>query len=250
MSDWEIALYQTYSLWDYCDTEYGDGYRAQKRAKTYIEGAFEAIRNDYSDVPDHTVTVLTPSSTPNAPQQAIRPDFTSKHPCYTGLGDINYDNLVQWFSDWTGCKDEVRGQHCTALLTNGSNDGGGLGQTAKDYNHAGASTGRFIGDLPSTYDRYGPEKPDTNNAHDAMGTLMHEIGHSLQSFNNDADSDGMHHDVGYYDSYYDSMTPMGITNGDNECSDPNGSSSYVELCWSECSVKHWDYNNDEDPNDP
>lgn len=135
-------------------------------------------------------------------------------------------------------------------MTNGSNDGGGIGQTAKEHNHAAASTGRFIADLPSSYDQFGPKKNDENNAHDAMGTLLHEIGHSLQSFNNDVGSDGMHHDVGYYDSFNDSMTPMGIINGYNECGDPNGSHSNVELCWSQCAVKHWDYNNDEDPNDP
>lgn len=71
MSEWQIALYETNSLWNHCDTEYGDGFRAQKRAKTYIEGAFEAIRNQYPDVPNHTVDVLTPTQTPNAPSRRL-----------------------------------------------------------------------------------------------------------------------------------------------------------------------------------
>ncbi|WP_144240132.1 hypothetical protein [Haladaptatus cibarius] len=249
MVTWEIALYISDRVHYEGINNYGDGYRAQSRAKTYIEGAFEVIRNEYSNGSDYYVDILEPTETVPAPQSAIRDSFTANYPCHGIDQEISYDNLVQWFSDWTSCStDRVRANNCTVLLTYGSTPGGGIGQTSgdKDYLHAGISAGKFLGDLPSTYNRYRSKSIDS---YDAMGTVMHEIGHSLQSFNGekDGEGDGMHHDVGFYDSSKDSLTPMGINGSINECGDPNGNRSQIELCWSECAVNHWDYDNDNDP---
>lgn len=69
----EVVVYQTSNLTSYCYSEYGDEWRSQKRAKLFIEGAF--------DQSQHSVDVLTPSNSINAPQEKVNEQFTAISPC-------------------------------------------------------------------------------------------------------------------------------------------------------------------------
>lgn len=67
----DVRVYETRALYDHCDTELGDGFQAQKRAKTYIEGAF-------SNVEEHSVNVTTYSEPIHAPRQKVQGELDKR----------------------------------------------------------------------------------------------------------------------------------------------------------------------------
>ena len=87
MTTFEITIYQTNALYWHCDDLYGDATRAQKRAKTYLQGAF-----NYSP---HNMQVSLGDQTIGAPQEKVLDTVeVDTAPC-TNISGGNYENLGQ-----------------------------------------------------------------------------------------------------------------------------------------------------------
>lgn len=211
----EVAVYQTSNLTSYCYSEYGDSWRAQKRAETYISGAFNQSQ--------HTVTVSTPSFEVNAPQEKVRKQFDAEEPC--GTWQLTYDNLSQWWDDRKeNCSDLSHSSDVDLLLTGYD---GEEGLCVGDQS-AASEGGIHIADLPSSYYEYGCTRP-----YDSMQTALHEMAHGIMN----GGADGFEeHEVGNTIdiSGKKCRTPFATPGKDNECGE------YVEdyecdaMQYSEC----------------
>lgn len=209
MTDYEMCIYQSQELTDYCETEYGDPHRAIDRAETFLKGAFQNI--DFN-----TVSFVDSSTDLHCPQQAIRQSFETMCPCDTGY-TCSYDHLTAWFKETLECNGYQEGADSTLLLTNGDKPNGGLAY--KTGNKAAASTGAHVAGLPSSYEKYGQ-----NTSFEGMETAFHEIGHNILQAGFDDDGDGVdQHDTGiitlWYDNYYKS--PLDIEGETNDCGEDN-----------------------------
>lgn len=211
----EVAVYQTSYLTSYCYSEYGDSWRAQTRAKTYIEGAFNHSQ--------HTISVSTPSFEVNAPKEATRQQFDAEDPCATYR--LTYDNLSQWWDDRKeNCSDLTHSNDVDLLLTG---EDGELGVCVGDRS-ASSEGGIHIADLPSSYYDYGCTRP-----YDSMQTALHEMAHGLM----DGGSDGfIEHKVGNTVEISGKMgrTPFATPGEDNECQKYVESYECDAMRYSEC----------------
>lgn len=220
MSHWNIKLWRTYDNHSYCEDQYGDGKIALKRAKTYIEGAFDEIDGEYVDVDINTSPVT------GSPTEKCQESFTTDHPC--GYYDrVHFDSLLKYFQEWLGCNDS-EADHCNMLLTNGNNHPGG-GWSLVKGKYGTVASGYFLPELPSNYVKY----QSKNDAYQAMAATLHEIGHNIMKGGDN------HHQRGATFSTRSGKvnTPMGPVSGStNECDDPHdGSQSNVAMHWSTCS---------------
>lgn len=220
MATFDISIYVTQELYNHCDDEYGDGFRAQKRAKTFIEGA----DNKMSD----NVYVKTPSDVYDAPVDELGNSFDARYPCDQTF-TVSYDGLVQWWKDKVDC-DLGTTDDCDLLLTNG--DSGNHGVTLGNQ-YACAEGGKHIADLPSSYDDRGYGK-----AYNAMETLMHEFAHALMDGKNDDGTTYDEHAVGdslYHDGdYFETMMTNGTIGSNNECDDYVASPDGYAMEWADC----------------
>lgn len=209
----EIAVYQTTKLTNYCYNTYGDSYRAQDRAATYLQGAF-----DYSE---HSVTIRTPSTDISAPQEETNSSFETNYPCTNYLG--TFSNLGGWWdARIESCSDLSHAADCDLLLTNDSGEAG----VAVDNQSACSEGGPNIADLPSSFNLYGCSTP-----YDSMQTALHEVAHTLMSGSFDE------HKVGnvYDHSGTAARTPMATPGEYNECNEYVSSyDNCDEMRWSEC----------------
>lgn len=212
----EVAVYQTAKLSNHCYNEYGDTFRAQKRAKEFIEGAFA-----YSE---HYVNVLTPSDEIYAPQEIVLDSFEDNYPCTNILG--TFSNLGQWWdARIESCSDLSHAGDVDLLLTNYDSEAG----ICVDNQSACAEGGQHVADLPSSHDLYGCTRP-----YDSMQTALHELAHGLMT----GGADGfVEHNTGYtYDhSGTKARTPMANPGGNNECGNyVDNHDGCDEMRWSEC----------------
>jgi len=227
MGSYEIAVYVTDSLYNRCQDNHGDGYIAQTRAKTYLQGAFDRT--------NHSVSFLTPPSTPNAPTEYYSKSFTTACPCDTRY-NCSYEALLGWFQDWVECNNKPKAQDSNILLSNTSNVNGGLAQVpAGTYAHA--QTGRYIARLPPSYEKYGMKE-----SHNGMHTAIEVVGHNLIGSVDDDDGDGgKHHDLAVIKDHgyqKETITGMGIKGSQNECGTYWDTSTIDgnEMAWSDCAV--------------
>lgn len=212
MTTYDISVFITKSLYDYADQQYGDPWRPRDRALKYIKNAVEFFG-------DNTVNRIYPTETPNPPYEC--PDGCANNsfsgPCICDpFYSCSWNNLYDWWKDWykhSSCKDpHTEAQHTNLLLTKAHDCcGRGGGKFAV------AATGKYIGDLPSNYQRavYGTDEAQ------AMWVTLQEVGHSLidEGSASDCDDDNSSssnfaHDFGrVYDpsGWKPYITPMGVT---------------------------------------
>jgi hypothetical protein len=123
----DVAIFETADLHSHCDYNYNDPWRAAKRAKTWIEGAFSNTNN-------WSVSVTIGDETPNPKNEGgCHQEFTQCCLCSCNNSisqDCMYNNLFDYWGDWlweASCKDpHTEATDCNLLLTN-YRDGGGLG---------------------------------------------------------------------------------------------------------------------------
>lgn len=152
---YEIGLWMTDSL------ESNGGVTALQRAKTYIEGAI----NGHTE---HDVLV-TIRDTVSAPTEKTTQEFHAQYPCSSDYQ--KYLSLANWWGDYfVGCG-RTRQRDCDLLITDRSNGGG-----TTVYDHYSTAEASEIKNLPSEYTLAGSSTAFTN-----MNTVLHELGHSLQS---------------------------------------------------------------------
>ena len=239
MSTYEISVYVSRELYDYGDQNYNDGYQAQKRAATFIDGAF--------NLTSHSVDLVTPNDKIPAPVESSHTQFDATCPCGSGSTTCTYDQLVFWWKRYNDCSSTYTADDCNLLLTSTSaTDGGYANDQPGQWGHA--QTGRHICDLSSSYEWAGKK-----SEHDAMHTALEEIGHNLlkspSTVDGDNDGDGSH-DCGQpynYNSNFYAISPMGVNDkeldydgGTNDCNeswnyDPTG----WALRWSYCCYNQW-----------
>ena len=229
MTQFEIAIFETDELHEHCKSEFGrySAYEAAKRARDFVEGAFDRSSQ-------HSVDVSVSYSTPDAPIEnpgCMKDDyFHAYHPCddcechYPS----QYPNLHTWFQDWLegSCGPYTVARDVNILLTDQNGGGCGAGGRTPPVATAG---GAFT--IAKEFDDY-----QTHSTDDVMwdiDTLLEEIGHTLIMNDNgpdmiDDDDDGKDHDSGTiyerttrYGTHYYTMTPMGIT----------GNTSYNNCGW-------------------
>lgn len=228
MSTFNIAVYETKRLYDYCSSEYNDGWRAKKRAETFIEGALN--RWGYSvNFEDTTGHIANPGTEKR--DETFSDDCDLCNP--KGI-DCTY-RVLGWFKEWVECG-RPAGDQSSILLSDTSSPNGGRAYRNGKYAHA--TTGRFVADLPSSYEKHG-----TTDADCGFNTVIHELGHNfMQNTNFDTDGDGEdHHDVAKYHSRVDwyTQTAMDSNGGSNECGDPEKSHRGWEHTWSDCCHDRW-----------
>jgi hypothetical protein len=233
VTSYNIEIFETDELQTSMDDEYNDAWQAAERAETWIKGAFESNSG-------HEATVgIAKDSEPDPGQEGPAGDsFDQGCICAENTYRCSYNNLFDWWGDWlqADCKDPHEdADDCRLLLTDYSR-GGGLG--AGDI--AVACVGQDIAELDSSHHRWGGQ-----SKHNAMDTVLEEIGHALINWDgdnncshSDDDGDGRGHDSGVikYDTTESDygVTPMGIT-GDrcnNNCAD--NSSLNTDYCFSMC----------------
>lgn len=227
MADYEIAVYLTYELQNFGESNYSNPFQAKDRAETFIKGAYD--RHGYS-----VNFVDTTDYSPNPPTEKYNDSFTTACPCHTSY-DCSYDKMCHWFDDWLDCNGP-RGDNVTLIISKTSNTNGGV--------HIGggvchAQTGEYVCELPSSYEKYG-----WNGEDNAMNTVLHEIGHYHMESTRDEDGDGEEeHDVARLFSRVDwyTITAMKIKGSENDCSDTyNNDPSGWEHTWSACCESNWD----------
>lgn len=206
MATYEVSVYVTWDLYNHCDSEYGDGYRAQSRAKTYLEGAFS-----YSS---DSINVQTPTERINTPTEKVLDSFDAQPPC-TNISEGTYNNLGQWWEDRFSYCDDISPSYDVDLLLTSYDSEGGI---CINDQYACAEGGQHVADLPSSHYLYGCTRP-----YNSMQTALHEVAHGLLNHSNE-------HEMGYtYDhSGTKAKTPMATTGQDNVCS------NYVDQddgCW-------------------
>jgi hypothetical protein len=218
MATFEISVYVTVELYQQCNNDYGNGYQAQDRVKTYFEGADNQL--------SHNIEVYTPSKRIYAPTEQVGESFTAEHPC---IGDSGtWDRLVHWWEDYVDC-DLGTTRDCDLLLTNASSSNRGV---ARNNQYACAEGGGHIAELPSSYDDRG-----YNDPYDAMETAMHEFAHCVMdgiddgsSYNEHAVGDTIEHSG----IYYETMMTNEIQDS-NECGqNVNSSDGGYKMRWDDC----------------
>lgn len=231
MAEYEVAVYITDALYNYGQSDFNDGFVAQKRARKYIQGAFDRI--------GHSVSFLTPSATPNAPTQKYDKSFTTACPCDIRY-NCSYGSLLDWFKDWIECNNKPQAADSNLLLSNKETANGGNAYPGGIYAHS--QTGKLIARLPDQYHGYGYKKK-----YNGMETGLHEIAHNLMGDVGDEDQDGAgHHDVasayGHSQTQPDTISAMEVEGSTNDCGyliDTSNVEGY-EMLWSDCCVSNWE----------
>lgn len=144
------------------------------------------------------------------------------------------------------CKGLPKGDQALVFTDCGSTSGGVGGHVAW------TQTGRYLPDLPSSYELYG-----SSNAHDAMSTVLHEIGHRcMQGSCKNYDVSDHHYGKSgeyYVDMYtkHDYLTPMGrwtcVDPDQNACCEDHSitqtedkNTDYdFKMTWSDCCLGTW-----------
>lgn len=225
---YDVAIYISDELYDYGQEEYSDGYVAQDRAATYIDGAFGEI--------SYKVNLTTPNETVWLPTENYNTSFTTSHPCHNET--LDYASILPYFKDWVECKNVYEAADSNILLTaDGNTDGG---RAYLGGNKSVAQTGTHICDLSSRYSLYG-----TESWYDGMHTALHEVGHNHQltqeEYGVSSDDEYDVHNVGNsYDTTSNrTFSPLATPDSTNECNENVPPADDWHQTWSECSVDHW-----------
>lgn len=227
MATYEASVHITTDLHQYGEDNYNDGYIAQDRAATYIQGAF--------DRSSHTVYLNTPPERPNPGAETIDTEYTAACPCNTSF-NCTYNSVVGYYKDWLDCH-SYESKDVNIVISSTSNIGGG--ETCGCGTHAHSQSGQKICDLDSSYQDYGFTDP-----FNAMQTSLHEIGHLLlKAFPSDDDGDGeTQHDMAFVYNHVDgnAVSPMYVNGDENNCSTPvDQIASGKEMRWSGCCEDYW-----------
>lgn len=225
MTEFEVGLYITNTLYHDCNDEFGSGFEGVDQAAEFIEGVFNRSNS-------HSVTVEKSSCRINTPQEGINSSFIAVAPCTSIEG--TWEDLRSWWDYYMNdaeCKSkDIIASDCNLLLTAAS--GGGLSGPRE-----AAAGGIFtVGKNYSGYQSWGSDP-----AFNQVDTFLEELGHSLihtmtdEDYNyvsNKSDGDGtVGHDSGklYERGGRYAITPVGIT----------GDTRYNN-CGTEVNKSRWD----------
>ena len=202
---------------------YGDHLLAARRAKTWIEGAFDHPDNPY------TVSVAVGETVVDPP---------SEDPLESGV-------LRWWDRHHAAGNTDVAAADSNLLLTVGA---GGKAYPGGKRGVVGG--GHLFADLPAEYQSFGSYR-----SHGAMSTVLHELGHNILPLNtyylliaaaNQDDTRVTHHDLGATvenperPGWY-GMTPMLYDNEQNncECNENHGMTPDGHaLFFADCTLRH------------
>lgn len=222
---YELTIFQTQSLHD------NKGNAPKQRVANYAEHIFTNYFPEGAEV--HVA-----EKHPDTPTEDVKTKVSAQRPC-----DDNYmyNDLLFWFELWLECNsgpDTPEAADVNVLLTNKGNGGGRAGPKI-----CGVHDGPDIADAPPVgkFDRY-----RTSDAHDALQTALHEIGHCIIY---DAYSIAEHEtgavtrtDTGWFTNNKHFRTPMGL--GGDDHADVCGNTydrpgdAHWDLVWSECMEAH------------
>jgi hypothetical protein len=226
MTSFDVVLYTSRKLRNYCDNSYGDPNRALKRAETYLKGAMNRVSGHYISVDYETDQIPAPIEF-----YKDSSGFTWNR-CYTG--ETTYNWLQNWFRDYLACEQLPKGGDCTILLTSlyDETDGGVM---ATGDGIGVVCPGRYIAGLPS-YFRYRGTSNNTN----AADTLLHEFGHYAMGSVSKSHQRGDNYPLA--DNGFPTTLSNGLAYGDaNACGQgfyPE-STDGQELIWDDCCTNLW-----------
>lgn len=201
MSHKKVGVWVSRNLYD------ETGYTVRDKAVSYLQNSDSNVSYYYDAVAKPEI-ITAPTEEPNS-------SFDAKYPCDRTF-TISYDNLYDWWQDYTDCELDNLEPDCNLLITNNSGAcGGGRGGGT-----LAVANGNRIENLADglTYD-------DSCAAY-SMGTVLQEVGHCIVNVS-DSDGDG-HGDHDTCDNVYHNseqyITPMGVgyqdeLNSYNECGD-------------------------------
>lgn len=239
MTDYDVMIYATESLRDYCRDEHYDASRAERRAKQYLEGAFDRVSG-------HSISASIGDTDVPAPFEQYKVDDPVSYTmCYGS--EPEYEWLHAWFRDYTACYGLDQADDVTMLLSNTSTKSGGA--MSPDDGFSAVQTGRKL-----SHASYGYESRGTSDAILAMDTVHHEFAHYAMGRVENSHQRG---DDYYYTSDTRYLTPM--ANGLDNCSYCNCSNDDIadenhcgysvdpthfdceasELYWAYCCRKEW-----------
>jgi len=224
MAHYDIRLFTSEELYDYCDSEYNWGWRAAANALTYFEGAFDR-ENHTADVAASIEKKIP------APTEHYDRSFYD-NPC--GAYFKYYESLTSWFGhDYLPCS-SLETAEVNILLTKTNNAGGG--SLSRNTGAGVVQTGKYIADLPSTFEERGNTK-----AFSAMDTALHEFGHYAMGGVPGSHQRGRTK----YKSDGDYITPMldpgsDDFDGTNYCGVKSNTNDWGnEMEWAYCCTKEW-----------
>lgn len=220
MPTMQVSIFQTNDLTSYCNSNFGEPFRAAKRVKTWTQGVFNNTKN-------YDVSITIGDKTPDPLIEECQKSFTQCCLCTCDNQideDCTYNHLWDYWTDWTDqadCKDPHVFEKDANLLLSNERNGVGLG----GGQHATACVGRDCADLSSTYSRFGYQP-----RHESLQVVFEEIGHcfinkskaNCSKYNEDDNAGSHDYGVIKYDSNNDdyAVTPLRVS-GDtchNNCS--------------------------------
>lgn len=234
MGNFQLSVFTTHELYNKCENDGLGGYAARDTAVDFLRQAF-------SKSPNHTSDVEVGSTKIPAPQEEIRSSFSARKPCT--FDTAYYDNLNDWWGDYTACTSLNKSKDCDLLLTAAT--GSGLG--GPPYACAGGGYEAAV-----YYATTGIKDYTDDSAGNKVDAILEEAGHCFSQDVSDLDyinyGDGtIAHDNGvlfeHGGSYY--ITPIGI-GGDtqyNNCGQEVNKSRWNGTGWehqySDCEETHF-----------
>lgn len=221
-SDYEIGVWLSEGIVNWSEKRFGDPWRAQMRAKTYIEKAFGR-----SHVP-YTVSVKTPEI--DVPFNGGNPMEPYRGQAVCSGGSRQYEHPLEYFKEWlpADCTEGTPATHANVLLFGGG--GGGLSYV--EHTIGTYAGGKYIARVPAEYKPFAKSHED----HLALSGMLHEIGHNLIT------GEPEHHQLGALREreHGDMLTVMGNSDATNYCGDAApADQAGRELTYSRCALSYF-----------
>jgi hypothetical protein len=234
MATYEIGLWTSEKLWNWCVDQGYTGKESTYTIKNYLDNMQDRIEISHDFVASVKDTKIP------APTEQVFEEFDAADPCGTSY-TIHYDKLLPWWRDYSDCNISNMEADANLLITSNRSStgvayGGGY--------HATCNGGRDVADCSTIY----YEHTDEGGYYECLHAALHELGHNLLSNFGDSDGDGEdQHDVGavYSRTEGDSITAMsrggyaGLIDQEgpgNECDEVYDTSdlSRLEFTYSNC----------------
>ncbi|MFD1514446.1 MULTISPECIES: hypothetical protein [Halomarina] len=183
------------------------GYTVRDKAVSFIQNSDRNVSYDYN--------AIAKPETISAPTEVPNPDdpFDARYPCDQTF-TISYENLYEWWKDYTSCELNNLEPDCNLLITRnsgicGGGRGGGTHAVANGYAIENLTEGQTYNEGCGAF---------------SLGIVLQEVGHcTINVSDSDGDGHGDHDtcdNVSHNSKQY--ITPMGVSyddelNSQNEC---------------------------------